>query len=181
MYLLLSCYGSTISAFKISVKSFSWFVQNGMLVFIQMSFISWTPNLEHIAGFWITKPLSAHFICLSRVCLDGVARQIEDNLNWYLVIDNFLSFILLLFWTSLQWIHRYIYVGLCYTQLVEHFFQSLVNTSGMTLHIRQVIIPKFSCACVIDVHVWQYIHFKVTFCWRRQLKHYSSFRLYLFF
>lgn len=24
------------------------------------------------------------------------------------------------------------------TQLVEHFFQSLVNTSGMTLHIRQV-------------------------------------------
>lgn len=23
-------------------------------------------------------------------------------------------------------------------QLVEHFFQSLVNTSGMTLHIRQV-------------------------------------------
>jgi hypothetical protein len=25
-------------------------------------------------------------------------------------------------------------------QLVEHFFQSLVNTSGMTLHIRQVHI-----------------------------------------
>lgn len=24
------------------------------------------------------------------------------------------------------------------TQLVEHFFQSLVNTSGMTLHIRQL-------------------------------------------
>ncbi len=24
------------------------------------------------------------------------------------------------------------------TQLVEHFFQSMVNTSGMTLHIRQL-------------------------------------------
>ncbi|KAF7150438.1 hypothetical protein RHSIM_Rhsim02G0025100 [Rhododendron simsii] len=29
-------------------------------------------------------------------------------------------------------------VGTYDTQLVEHFFQSLVNTSGMTLHIRQV-------------------------------------------
>lgn len=25
------------------------------------------------------------------------------------------------------------------TQLVEHFFMSLANTSGMTLHIRQVL------------------------------------------
>lgn len=56
-----------------------------------------------------------------------------------------------------------IFLGLCYTQLVEHFFQSLVNTSGMTLHIRQVIIPKFSCACVIDVHVWQYVHLRLLF------------------
>nr|KJB38145.1 hypothetical protein B456_006G239100 [Gossypium raimondii] len=31
-------------------------------------------------------------------------------------------------------------VGTYDTQLVEHFFQSLVNTSGMTLHIRQVVI-----------------------------------------
>ncbi|MED6187723.1 imidazoleglycerol-phosphate dehydratase [Stylosanthes scabra] len=30
-------------------------------------------------------------------------------------------------------------VGTYDTQLVEHFFQSLVNTSGMTLHIRQVL------------------------------------------
>ncbi|KAL9237627.1 hypothetical protein vseg_012153 [Gypsophila vaccaria] len=29
-------------------------------------------------------------------------------------------------------------VGTYDTQLVEHFFQSLVNTSGMTLHIRQL-------------------------------------------
>ena len=29
-------------------------------------------------------------------------------------------------------------IGSYETQLVEHFFQSLVNTSGMTLHIRQV-------------------------------------------
>ncbi|GMI95997.1 hypothetical protein HRI_003269000 [Hibiscus trionum] len=29
-------------------------------------------------------------------------------------------------------------VGTYDTQLVEHFFQSLVNTSGMTLHIRQI-------------------------------------------
>uniref|UniRef100_A0A0D3ABJ8 Imidazoleglycerol-phosphate dehydratase n=1 Tax=Brassica oleracea var. oleracea TaxID=109376 RepID=A0A0D3ABJ8_BRAOL len=29
-------------------------------------------------------------------------------------------------------------VGNYDTQLVEHFFQSLVNTSGMTLHIRQL-------------------------------------------
>jgi imidazoleglycerol phosphate dehydratase HisB len=27
-------------------------------------------------------------------------------------------------------------IGTFDTQLVEHFFQSLVNTSGMTLHIR---------------------------------------------
>ncbi|KAF2556622.1 hypothetical protein F2Q68_00016859 [Brassica cretica] len=33
-------------------------------------------------------------------------------------------------------------VGNYETQLVEHFFQSLVNTSGMTLHIRQVLCPK---------------------------------------
>lgn len=26
-----------------------------------------------------------------------------------------------------------------FMQLVEHFFQSMANTSGMTLHIRQVI------------------------------------------
>jgi imidazoleglycerol-phosphate dehydratase len=31
------------------------------------------------------------------------------------------------------------HVGNYDTQLVEHFFQSLVNTSGMTLHIRQGI------------------------------------------
>ena len=29
-------------------------------------------------------------------------------------------------------------IGTYETQLVEHFFQSLVNTSGMTLHIRQL-------------------------------------------
>lgn len=29
-------------------------------------------------------------------------------------------------------------IGSYETQLVEHFFQSLANTSGMTLHIRQV-------------------------------------------
>ncbi|RZB88992.1 Imidazoleglycerol-phosphate dehydratase, partial [Glycine soja] len=30
-------------------------------------------------------------------------------------------------------------VGTYDTQLVEHFFQSLVNTSGMTLHIQQLM------------------------------------------
>ena len=30
------------------------------------------------------------------------------------------------------------YIGKFETQLVEHFFQSLANTSGMTLHIRQL-------------------------------------------
>lgn len=30
------------------------------------------------------------------------------------------------------------YIGRYETQLVEHFFQSLVNTSGMTLHIRML-------------------------------------------
>ena len=29
-------------------------------------------------------------------------------------------------------------IGRYETQLVEHFFQSLANTSGMTLHIRQL-------------------------------------------
>jgi imidazoleglycerol-phosphate dehydratase len=29
-------------------------------------------------------------------------------------------------------------IGTYDTQLVEHFFQSLVNTSGMTLHVRQL-------------------------------------------
>ncbi len=29
-------------------------------------------------------------------------------------------------------------IGTYETQLVEHFFQSLVNMSGMTLHIRQL-------------------------------------------
>ena len=29
-------------------------------------------------------------------------------------------------------------IGAFDTQLVEHFFQSLVNTSGMTLHVRQL-------------------------------------------
>lgn len=29
-------------------------------------------------------------------------------------------------------------IGTYETQLVEHFFQSMVNTSGMTLHIRQL-------------------------------------------
>lgn len=29
-------------------------------------------------------------------------------------------------------------IGTFDTQLVEHFFQSLVNTSGMTLHVRQL-------------------------------------------
>ena len=29
-------------------------------------------------------------------------------------------------------------IGKYETQLVEHFFQSLANTSGMTLHIRQL-------------------------------------------
>lgn len=30
------------------------------------------------------------------------------------------------------------HIGTYDTQLVEHFFQSVVNTSGMTLHIRQL-------------------------------------------
>lgn len=30
------------------------------------------------------------------------------------------------------------HIGSYDTQLVEHFFQSVVNTSGMTLHIRQL-------------------------------------------
>ena len=30
------------------------------------------------------------------------------------------------------------HIGKYETQLVEHFFQSLANTSGMTLHIRQL-------------------------------------------
>jgi imidazoleglycerol-phosphate dehydratase len=30
------------------------------------------------------------------------------------------------------------FIGKYETQLVEHFFQSMVNTSGMTLHIRQL-------------------------------------------
>ena len=29
-------------------------------------------------------------------------------------------------------------IGAYDTQLVEHFFQSVVNTSGMTLHVRQL-------------------------------------------
>ncbi|XP_028076427.1 imidazoleglycerol-phosphate dehydratase, chloroplastic-like isoform X3 [Camellia sinensis] len=33
-------------------------------------------------------------------------------------------------------------VGTYDTQLVEHFFQSLVNTSGMTLHIRQLWLDR---------------------------------------
>ncbi|KAL3642017.1 imidazoleglycerol-phosphate dehydratase [Castilleja foliolosa] len=33
-------------------------------------------------------------------------------------------------------------VGTYDTQLVEHFFQSLVNTSGMTLHIRQCLLGE---------------------------------------
>ena len=35
-------------------------------------------------------------------------------------------------------------IGTYDTQLVEHFFQSLANTSGMTLHVRQVLLPFFS-------------------------------------
>lgn len=35
-------------------------------------------------------------------------------------------------------------IGTYETQLVEHFFQSLANTSGMTLHIRHVPIPCLS-------------------------------------
>ncbi|XP_031098974.1 imidazoleglycerol-phosphate dehydratase, chloroplastic-like isoform X1 [Ipomoea triloba] len=35
-------------------------------------------------------------------------------------------------------------VGTYDTQLVEHFFQSMVNTSGMTLHIRQQLAGKNS-------------------------------------
>ncbi|CAH9086207.1 unnamed protein product [Cuscuta epithymum] len=35
-------------------------------------------------------------------------------------------------------------VGTYDTQLVEHFFQSVVNTSGMTLHIRQQLAGKNS-------------------------------------
>jgi imidazoleglycerol-phosphate dehydratase len=41
------------------------------------------------------------------------------------------------------------------TQLVEHFFQSLVNTSGMTLHIRQVGLHgrafSFFLCCPLNV------------------------------
>lgn len=41
-------------------------------------------------------------------------------------------------------------IGSYETQLVEHFFQSLANTSGMTLHIRQVggggVVPGVSCS-----------------------------------
>ena len=42
-------------------------------------------------------------------------------------------------------------IGTYDTQLVEHFFQSVANTSGMTLHIRHVpasCIPRqWSCMC----------------------------------
>lgn len=41
-------------------------------------------------------------------------------------------------------------IGTYETQLVEHFFQSLANTSGMTLHIRQVggyELPAGRCCC----------------------------------
>ena len=31
-------------------------------------------------------------------------------------------------------------IGTFDTQLVEHFFQSLANTSGMTLHIRHALL-----------------------------------------
>ena len=34
----------------------------------------------------------------------------------------------------------FLFTLLFYIQLVEHFFQSMANTSGMTLHIRQVCI-----------------------------------------
>lgn len=34
-------------------------------------------------------------------------------------------------------------IGTFDTQLVEHFFQSLANTSGMTLHIRHVLCSLF--------------------------------------
>lgn len=34
------------------------------------------------------------------------------------------------------------HIGKYETQLVEHFFQSVVNTSGMTLHIRQVLLLR---------------------------------------
>ncbi len=33
-------------------------------------------------------------------------------------------------------------IGTYDTQLLEHFFQSLANTSGMTLHIRQAPAPS---------------------------------------
>ena len=34
-------------------------------------------------------------------------------------------------------------IGTFDTQLVEHFFQSLANTSGMTLHIRRAPLPAW--------------------------------------
>ena len=44
-------------------------------------------------------------------------------------------------------------IGTFDTQLVEHFFQSLANTSGMTLHIRRAppcmaVIPR----CLLPEH-----------------------------
>ncbi len=36
-------------------------------------------------------------------------------------------------------------IGSYETQLVEHFFQSLANTSGMTLHIRQASPGSWGC------------------------------------
>ena len=49
-------------------------------------------------------------------------------------------------------------IGSYDTQLVEHFFQSLVNTSGMTLHIRQVCVysaaeKRENCSILFVMHV----------------------------
>lgn len=41
-------------------------------------------------------------------------------------------------------------------QLVEHFFQSIVNTSGMTLHIRQVLIHT-TLVIISNSRLWVYL------------------------
>ena len=45
-------------------------------------------------------------------------------------------------------------IGTFDTQLVEHFFQSLANTSGMTLHIRCAppCMAGHSAACCLSMH-----------------------------
>lgn len=66
------------------------------------------------------------------------------------------------------------HIGKYETQLVEHFFQSMVNTSGMTLHIRQVagFACRVCCCCCGGVTP-QYMHHHRdnTACWQEQPPH----------